>query len=113
MVPARVGFLPSWTLGTRSVIAPEERLPWGQIIALGLQHSFAMFGATVLAPILMGFDPNIAILFSGMGTLLFFFVVRARCRGLELRLHRRRHCGDGILGTRCERAAQPEEAVRD
>jgi uracil-xanthine permease len=33
-----------------------------------------MFGATVLAPILMGFDPNMAILMSGIGTLLFFFI---------------------------------------
>jgi putative pyrimidine permease RutG len=31
-----------------------------------------MFGATVLAPLLMGFDPNVAILFSGIGTLVFF-----------------------------------------
>jgi putative pyrimidine permease RutG len=34
-----------------------------------------MFGATVLAPILMGFDPNVAILMSGIGTLIFFFIV--------------------------------------
>ena len=33
-----------------------------------------MFGATVLAPILMGFDPNIAILMSGIGTLVFFLI---------------------------------------
>jgi putative pyrimidine permease RutG len=78
MAPVRDGFLPGWTLGTRSVIAPEERLPWGQTIALGLQHIFAMFGATVLAPILMGFDPNVAILFSGVGTLIFFVVVGGR-----------------------------------
>src|SRR4051812_2339539 len=56
------------------VIAPDERLPWPQTAALGVQHVIAMFGATVLAPILMGFDPNIAILMSGVGTLLFFFI---------------------------------------
>jgi putative pyrimidine permease RutG len=56
------------------VIAPDERLPWGQTAAMGVQHVIAMFGATVLAPILMGFDPNIAILMSGIGTLIFFFV---------------------------------------
>src|ERR671928_1373897 len=78
MAAAGKGFLPRWTLGTRGVIAPEERLPWGQTIALGLQHVFAMFGATVLAPILMGFDPNVAILFSGIGTLIFFVVVGGR-----------------------------------
>ena len=34
-----------------------------------------MFGATVLAPILMGFDANVAILMSGVGTLIFFLLV--------------------------------------
>ena len=37
-----------------------------------------MFGATVLAPILMGFDPNVAILFSGIATLIFFVVTGGR-----------------------------------
>jgi putative pyrimidine permease RutG len=56
------------------VITPDERLPWPQTAAMGVQHVIAMFGATVLAPILMGFDPNVAILMSGVGTLIFFFV---------------------------------------
>lgn len=57
-----------------AVVAPDERLPWPQTAALGVQHVIAMFGATVLAPILMGFDPNVAILMSGVGTLIFFVV---------------------------------------
>ena len=56
------------------VVAPDERLPWLQTGAMGVQHVIAMFGATVLAPILMGFNPNIAILMSGIGTLIFFLV---------------------------------------
>lgn len=68
------GFLSRWTLKTGGVIAPDERLPMGQTIALGLQHVVAMFGATVLAPLLMGFDPNVSILFSGISTLIFFFI---------------------------------------
>jgi uracil-xanthine permease len=60
------------------VIGPEERLPWGQTLVVGLQHVFAMFGATVLVPILMGFDPNTSVFFSGIGTLLFFVVVGGR-----------------------------------
>ncbi|MGV3569523.1 MAG: solute carrier family 23 protein [Ramlibacter sp.] len=56
------------------VIAPDERLPWPQTGAMGVQHVIAMFGATVLAPILMGFDANIAILMSGVGTLIFFLI---------------------------------------
>ena len=56
------------------VIGPDERLPWGQTALMGVQHVIAMFGATVLAPILMGFDPNLAILMSGIGTLIFFLI---------------------------------------
>ncbi|MCA3239375.1 MAG: solute carrier family 23 protein [Curvibacter sp.] len=56
------------------VIGPDERLPWPQTAVMGVQHVIAMFGATVLAPILMGFDPNIAILMSGIGTLIFFVI---------------------------------------
>lgn len=61
-----------------SVIAPDEKLPLGQTIILGLQHTVAMFGATVLMPLLMGFDANMAILMSGIGTLLFFLIVGGR-----------------------------------
>ena len=60
------------------VVAPDERLPWPQTAALGVQHVIAMFGATVLAPLLMGFDPNLAILMSGIGTLIFFLVTGGR-----------------------------------
>jgi len=67
-----------WTLKRDGIIAPDERLPWGQTLAVGLQHIFAMFGATVLGPILMGFDPNTAIFFSGIGTLIFFVIVGGR-----------------------------------
>jgi putative pyrimidine permease RutG len=72
------GYLPRWTLKTEGVIAPDERLPWGQTILVGLQHVLAMFGATVLAPIIMGFNPNTAIFFSGIGTLIFFLIVGGR-----------------------------------
>ena len=54
------------------LIGPDERLPWPQTTLMGVQHVIAMFGATVLAPILMGFDPNLAIFMSGIGTLIFF-----------------------------------------
>ncbi|RZL53312.1 MAG: pyrimidine utilization transport protein G [Variovorax sp.] len=61
-----------------TVVAPDERLPWPQTTVMGVQHVIAMFGATVLAPILMGFNPNIAILMSGIGTLIFFFITGGR-----------------------------------
>jgi uracil-xanthine permease len=74
----REGFFPRWTEKRGGIVAPDERLPWGQTLVLGVQHIFAMFGATVLAPILMGFDANTAIFFSGVGTLVFFVAVGGR-----------------------------------
>ena len=65
----------SWRETRSGIVNADERLPWGQTIAMGFQHVLAMFGATVVAPILMGFDPNLAILFSGIGTLIFFAFV--------------------------------------
>ena len=65
---------PASALADGGVIGPDERLPWPQTAAMGVQHVIAMFGATVLAPILMGFDPNLAIFMSGIGTLIFYFV---------------------------------------
>ncbi len=74
-------FFPRWRevpASQGAVVAPDERLPWPQTAAMGVQHVIAMFGATVLAPILMGFDPNIAILMSGVGTLIFFVITGGR-----------------------------------
>ena len=62
------------TLSSGGVIGPDERLPWPQTGVMGVQHLIAMFGSTVLAPILMGFDPNVAVLMSGVGTLIFFLM---------------------------------------
>jgi len=76
-----MSLIPSWrevAAAPGVVVAPDERLPWPQTAALGVQHVIAMFGATVLAPILMGFDPNVAILMSGIGTLIFFAIVRGK-----------------------------------
>ncbi|HEV7915036.1 MAG TPA: solute carrier family 23 protein [Albitalea sp.] len=73
-----MSLIPAWRVTDAQpgrVVAPDERLPWPQTVALGVQHVIAMFGATVLAPLLMGFDPNVAILMSGIGTLIFFVVV--------------------------------------
>ncbi|EHK2701704.1 pyrimidine utilization transport protein G [Escherichia coli] len=78
---AMFGF-PHWQLKSTStesgVVAPDERLPFAQTAIMGVQHAVAMFGATVLMPILMGLDPNLSILMSGIGTLLFFFITGGR-----------------------------------
>ena len=72
------GYFPVWRRKDAGVVAPDERLPWPHTLAMGVQHVVAMFGATVLAPLLMGFDPNVAILMSGIGTLLFFVITGGR-----------------------------------
>lgn len=73
-----MGYFPKWQEKASGIIGPDERLPKGQMLALGVQHVVAMFGSTVLAPLLMGFDPNMAILMSGIGTLIFFVLVKGR-----------------------------------
>ncbi len=60
------------------VVQPDEYLSAPQSLAMGAQHVVAMFGSTILAPLLMGFDPNVAILMSGIGTLIFFLFVGGR-----------------------------------
>lgn len=62
----------------KTPVQVDEYLPAGKSIVLGLQHAFAMFGATVLAPLLMGFDPNLTIFITGIGTILFFLMTGGR-----------------------------------
>ncbi|ABO49851.1 uracil-xanthine permease [Desulforamulus reducens MI-1] len=59
-------------------IQVEERLPLLQTLPLSLQHLFAMFGATVLVPILFKVDPATILLFNGIGTLLYIFICKGR-----------------------------------
>jgi putative pyrimidine permease RutG len=56
------------------ILYPEDRIPLQRLVPMGLQHVVAMFGATVLAPVIMGFDPQLAIFFSGVGTLIFLAI---------------------------------------
>ncbi|WP_024796584.1 uracil-xanthine permease family protein [Tomitella biformata] len=60
------------------VVAPNERLNWGRTIGLGGQHVVSMFGATFVFPIIMGLNPQLAILFSGFCTLFFLLVVKGK-----------------------------------
>jgi len=49
-----------------------------KIILLGIQHMFAMFGATILVPMLTGLDVSTTLLFAGLGTLLFHLVTKGK-----------------------------------
>ena len=57
-------------------VGPRQRLPWGKTVGVGAQHVVAMFGATFVFPIVMGLDPNLAIMFSGICTILFLLVTK-------------------------------------
>ena len=49
-----------------------------KMLVLGLQHMFAMFGATVLVPALTGLSVSATLLFAGLGTLLFHFLTKGK-----------------------------------
>jgi len=59
-------------------VGPMQRLSWGRTVGLGAQHVVAMFGATFVFPIIMGLDPNLAIMFSGICTIMFLLIVNNR-----------------------------------
>jgi uracil-xanthine permease len=50
----------------------------GKNLLLGIQHLFAMFGSTVLVPILTGLDPNVALFTAGLGTLIFHLCTKGK-----------------------------------
>ena len=58
-----------------AVVRPNERLSAGRTVGLGAQHVVAMFGATFVFPIVMGLNPNLAVLMSGVATILFLIIV--------------------------------------
>jgi uracil-xanthine permease len=59
-------------------VAPDERLSWPLTIGIGAQHVVAMFGATFVFPLVMGLDPNLAIMMSGIATILFLLIVNGK-----------------------------------
>ncbi|HEY5114869.1 MAG TPA: solute carrier family 23 protein [Nakamurella sp.] len=58
-----------------AVVRPDERLSWPKTIGVGAQHVVAMFGATFVFPLIMGLNANLAIMMSGVCTILFLLVV--------------------------------------
>ena len=59
-------------------VAPDERLSWPRTIGIGAQHVVAMFGATFVFPLIMGLDPNLAIMMSGIATIVFLLIVQGK-----------------------------------
>ncbi len=60
----------------RRIIGIHEKLPILESLPLSFQHLTAMFGATILVPILLGIDPAIALLMNGIGTLIYSWVTK-------------------------------------
>src|SRR5918996_2413484 len=59
-----------------AVVRADERLSWPRTIGLGAQHVVAMFGATFVFPIVMGLNPQLAIMLSGIATICFLLIVQ-------------------------------------
>lgn len=63
---------------TKKKYGVRDMVPASLFLPLALQHTFAMFGASVLVPILFGIDAGIVLLMNGIGTLLFIAVTRGK-----------------------------------
>lgn len=67
------------TMGkTRRIIGVQERVPLVKAVPLSIQHTFAMFSASVLVPYIFGISPAIALLMNGVGTLLFIAITKGK-----------------------------------
>lgn len=56
----------------------EDKLPFKLLLPLSIQHTFAMFGASVLVPILFKINPGIVLFMNGIGTLLFILITKKK-----------------------------------
>lgn len=63
-------------IGIQGAIRPGDPLPWSKKIILGIQHTFTMFGATVLVPLLTGMSVTVALFTAGLGTWFFHWVTK-------------------------------------
>ncbi|KAG4079714.1 hypothetical protein HA402_009100 [Bradysia odoriphaga] len=73
-----LNYFPRYAVKSSGVINIDERPSAVQCLLMGLQHILAVFGATFIAPLLMGFDTNTALFFSGLGTIIFYVATGGR-----------------------------------
>lgn len=66
------------SLAPGEVVKPDERLSWGRTAGLGAQHVVAMFGATFVFPLIMGLNAQLAIMMSGIATIVFLLIVNGK-----------------------------------
>ena len=66
------------TKQTQTAVFDARSLGTGKMLTLGLQHMFAMFGATVLVPVITGLSMSATLLFAGLGTLIFHLCTKMK-----------------------------------
>ncbi|KAI8145516.1 permease family-domain-containing protein [Fennellomyces sp. T-0311] len=75
---ALVNYFPRYKLKRSGTVNVDERPTIIHTVAYGIQHALAMFSGTVVIPILMGFDANTSLFFSGISTFIFFICTGGR-----------------------------------
>lgn len=60
------------------ILGVDQKPKWNEWILLSIQHLFAMFGATILVPALTGMSPAIALITSGVGTIVFLLITQKK-----------------------------------
>ncbi|WP_274309396.1 solute carrier family 23 protein [Solibacillus daqui] len=63
-------------MSSKAVLDINDKPSAVQLITLSLQHLFAMFGSTILVPTLVGLEPSIALLTSGIATIIFLLITQ-------------------------------------
>lgn len=63
---------------SKKIIQVEEKVTMAMLLPLSLQHTFAMFGASVLVPLIFGINPGVVLLMNGIGTLLFIAITKGK-----------------------------------
>lgn len=63
---------------SKKIYRVEDKVPFKLLLPLSIQHTFAMFGASVLVPILFNINPGIVLLMNGIGTLLFILITKKK-----------------------------------
>lgn len=65
-------------MAKNKIIQVEDKVPFRLMVPLSIQHMFAMFGASVLVPTILGINPAIVLLMNGIGTLMFIFITQGK-----------------------------------
>ena len=66
------------TMQNKKIIQVEDKVPPRLLVPLSIQHMFAMFGASVLVPFMLGISPAIVLFMNGIGTLLFILITQCK-----------------------------------